>query len=162
MKKNMFVQVLTAESRLNQYLSQRASQDVRKNYAALFVAVQDDTNKILGYYTLSNASVLLDNFPESERRNLPKYRDVPAIRLGRLAVDVSVRGKSIGVKMLGNAFVRCMSNVSAWTVMIVDAKDPTARSFYQKYEFLSLAEDGLHLYAMRKDLEISVLPRADG
>jgi predicted GNAT family N-acyltransferase len=141
---------------LNQYLSRRASQDMRKNYAALFVAVQDNTDKILGYYTLSNASVLLDDFSESERRILPKYRDVPAIRLGRLAVDISARGKGVGVKMLGNAFVRCTSNISAWAVMVVDAKDSRARSFYQKYGFLSLADDELRLYAMRKDLEISL------
>jgi predicted GNAT family N-acyltransferase len=141
---------------LNQYLLLRAGQDVRKNYSSLFVAAQDGTDKILGYYTLSNASVPLINFPEPERRNLPKYRDVPAIRLGRLAVDISAQGKGVGVKMLGNAFIRCMSNVSAWAVMVVDAKDAKARSFYLKYGFLSLADDELRLYAMRKDLEISL------
>jgi len=39
---------------LNQYLFRQAGQDVRKHYATLFVAVENATNKIIGYYTLSN------------------------------------------------------------------------------------------------------------
>ena len=141
---------------LNQYLLQYASQDVRKNFAALFVAVHDATEKILGYYTLSNASVLLENIPEALRRTLPKYREVPAIRLGRLAVDVSVQGQGIGVKLLGNAIERSVSNVAAWALMVVDAKDEKARDFYTRFGFTSLLDDKLHLYAMRHDLEMEL------
>ena len=37
---------------LNQYLFRQAGQDVRKYYAALFVAIESATNKVIGYYTL--------------------------------------------------------------------------------------------------------------
>jgi hypothetical protein len=39
---------------LNLYLARYAGQDTRRHYATLFVAVTDDTKKIVGYYALSN------------------------------------------------------------------------------------------------------------
>jgi hypothetical protein len=70
---------------LNRYLHERAGQDIRKYYTAVFVAIETSTKKILGYYTLSNASVNLGDMPEHLKRALPKYAEIPAIRLGRLA-----------------------------------------------------------------------------
>jgi ribosomal protein S18 acetylase RimI-like enzyme len=139
---------------LNLYFSRNAGQDVRKRYAAFFVAVEENSDRVIGYYTLSNASVFLLNIPEKFRKRLPKYPDVPAIRLGRLAVDISAQGQGVGAKLLANAVIRSVLNIAAgWMMMIVDAKDENARSFYRKFEFNSLNDDQNHLYAMRQDLE---------
>ncbi len=138
---------------LDRYLKQYASQDIRKNFASLFVALQDDGHRVMGYYTLSNASVKRQIIPEPRRGGLAKYDDVPAIRLGRLAVDRSVQGQGLGVRLLANAVIRSTSNVSAWAVMVVDAKDETACAFYQKFGFEVLTDDLLHLFASRQDLE---------
>jgi len=63
---------------LNQYLAQRAGQDMLNKYATVFVAPEAETNRVLGYYTLSSVSVCLDEPTQ--------YGDVPASLLGRLAV----------------------------------------------------------------------------
>ena len=139
---------------LDRYLKQYASQDVRRNLAALFVAVKDDTAKVLGYYTLSSASVNMLIVPEPSQKKLSKYREVPAIRLGRLAVDRNVQGQGLGARLLANAVIRSTSNVSAWALMVVDAKDGTACSFYRRFGFESLKDNAKHLYAPRKDLEL--------
>jgi ribosomal protein S18 acetylase RimI-like enzyme len=138
---------------LDRYLKQYASQDVRRNLASLFVAVKDGTDKVLGYYTLSNASVETRIIPKSSQDALAKYSDVPAIRLGRLAVDRSEQGRGLGTKLLANAVIRSTLNVSAWALMVVDAKDDMACEFYRKFGFDSLKDDVRHLFAPRKNLE---------
>jgi ribosomal protein S18 acetylase RimI-like enzyme len=138
---------------LDRYLKQYAGQDVRRNLAALFVAVKNDTNLIIGYYTLSNASIDTRIIPEQLRKKLSTYDDVPAIRIGRLAVDLSVQGQGLGTMLLANAVIRSTSNISAWAFMVVDAKDDAACAFYRKFGFESLNNDVRHLFAHRKKLE---------
>jgi len=141
---------------LNNYLLRYAGQDVRANYASLFVAIaQGGDNRIWGYYTLSNTGIELRIVPETFRKSLPKYKDVPAIRLGRLAVDAGMQGQRLGIRLLANAVIRSVSNASAWAVMVVDAKDDVACVFYRKFGFESLEDDERHLFAPRADLELN-------
>ena len=147
---------------LDKYLKQFANQDVRKNFAALFVAVQNDAPEILGYYTLSNASVDTLIVPESSQKRLSKYQEIPAIRLGRLAVDRSVQGQGLGTKLLANAVIRSISNVSAWALMVVDAKNDPAYAFYNKFGFEPLLDDERHLYVLRQALEANFFRSKEG
>jgi ribosomal protein S18 acetylase RimI-like enzyme len=142
---------------LNQYLFRQAGQDVRKYYAVLFVAVEIATNKIVGYYTLANASINLGDVPTALRKKLPKYAEIPAIRLGRLAVDITAQGQGIGSQLLADASIRGVLNVSAWAFMTVDAKDNMACAFYKNFGFNSLLDDERHLYISRQDLEADFL-----
>lgn len=142
---------------LNRYLYERAGQDVQKYYSTLFVAVEGITNNVLGYYTLSNTSVNLTDIPDALKKSLPKYAEVPAIRLGRLAVDKALHTKGLGSALLANAILRSMSNVSAWAIMVVDAKDEKACQFYKKCGFAELLDDKKRLYIMRKELDMFVL-----
>jgi ribosomal protein S18 acetylase RimI-like enzyme len=138
---------------LDRYLKQYASQDARRNLATIFVAVKDNETQVFGYYTLSNTSVNVLIIPESSKKKLSKYNEIPAIRLGRLAVDKSVQGQGLGAKLLANAVIRSVSNVSAWALMVVDAKDNAASLFYKKFGFQPLLDDERHLYASRQTLE---------
>ncbi len=48
-------------SELDDYLQHRASQDVRRRAAAVFVLVpEDQPQRIAGFYSLSSASIILD------------------------------------------------------------------------------------------------------
>lgn len=72
---------------LNRYLKQQANQDKRKYVATPFVAVEKKHQEIIGYYTLSATSLKLQDLPSSLVRKLPKYPVLPAILLGRLAIN---------------------------------------------------------------------------
>jgi len=149
-------------SELNQYLFRQAGQDVRRRYAALFVAVENATNRIIGYYTLSNTSVDLNDIPPASRKKLPQYKEVPAIRLGRLAVDITAQGQGIGAQLLADAAIRSVLNVSAWVFMTVDAKDNKACAFYKKFGFAPLLDDERHLCISRQNLEASFIRSKEG
>jgi ribosomal protein S18 acetylase RimI-like enzyme len=139
------------EAMLNRYLREQAGQDMRRHYAALFVAV-DKSGGVNGFYTLSSTSIALDMLPEKIRKRLPKYPHVPGIRLGRLAVDVSMQRQRIGTELIANAALRSLNNVAAWAVMVVDAKNERAVAFYGKIGFAKLADDERHLFIMRSKL----------
>lgn len=143
----------------NRYLTEQSGQDVRRNYATLFVAVDVDTAKVLGFYTLSSASIGLSNLSAEVAKKLPKYPDVPAIRLGRLAVDLSARGTGLGGKLIADAVIRSVNNVAGWAVMVVDAKD-AAVSFYKRFGFAALGDDEKHLFIMRDSLAALLTPRS--
>jgi GNAT superfamily N-acetyltransferase len=125
---------------LDRYLKEQAGQDVRNRVAAVFVLAEHD--QVIGYYTLSATSVNATVLPDSLRKRLPQYAHMPAILLGRLAVDEQHRGKGLGgfllVDALGRAF-RLHQELGAIAV-IVDAKDDNARAFYSHYEFSPLLD----------------------
>ncbi|MCM5415810.1 GNAT family N-acetyltransferase, partial [Escherichia coli] len=76
---------LCGSDALDRYIKEHVTQDIRRRIAACFVAVDND-HHIIGYYTLSAASILLTDLPEHLRKKLPRYPTIPAIRMGRLAV----------------------------------------------------------------------------
>ena len=91
---------------LDRYFRTQVSQDVRRRVAACTVAVEQATQAIAGFYTLSAADVpVADVAPELTRR-LPRYPTLPAARLGRLAVDARFRGRQLGTALLADAVRR--------------------------------------------------------
>ncbi len=72
---------------LDRYLAIQAGQDARRRVAAPFVLVRPPSSAVIGYYTLSNASVLAADLPAASTKRLPRYPVLPATLLGRLAVD---------------------------------------------------------------------------
>lgn len=124
---------------LNHYLVRVASQDVKRKAAAVFVlAPITHPSRIAGYYTLCSTSIELAQLPPQLIKRLPRYPEVPAILIGRLARDVSFPG--VGALLLADALDRCVrvAGEIAATVIVVDTKNENARQFYQRYGFVAL------------------------
>lgn len=130
---------------LNRYLAEQASQDMRRRVASCFVA-RNDAGRIAGYYTLAAASVPLTELPAAVAKKLPRYRAVPTVRMGRLAVDLSFRGQGLGGALLADALARSMRSEIAAYALLVDAKDEQASAFYQHHGFIPLPEAALTLF----------------
>ena len=114
---------------LNTYLRRYAHQNHESRGAKCFVAVPRDAPvHILGFYTLSPASIEFSRAPSVVTRGLARY-DVPVYRLGRLAVDRGVQGRGLGGALLWRAMERCMAVVRevGGVALLIDAKsDQTA------------------------------------
>jgi predicted N-acetyltransferase YhbS len=87
------------------YLREQVTQDMHRRLATCFVAVTDD-QRIAAYYTLASASVPLTELPPEAIKKLPRYRAVPTVRMGRLAVDQAFKGQGLGGALLGDALTR--------------------------------------------------------
>ncbi|MGF6641691.1 GNAT family N-acetyltransferase [Paraburkholderia sp. BL27I4N3] len=129
---------------LDRYVRELVTQDVRRRVAACFVMLDGDV--VAGYYTLSAASVALAELPHDVARKLPRYPSIPAVRMGRLAVDLKYRGRGLGAALLVNALQRAARSEIPAVALTVDAKDETAAEFYRHFGFVQLANDPLALF----------------
>lgn len=132
-------------AQLNRYLKQQVTQDIRRRVAACFVALADG-QRIAGYYTLASASIRLTDLPASTGRKLPRYPTVPAVRMGRLAVDRAFKGQGLGGALLADALERAARSEIAAFAMLVEAKDKSAIAFYQHHGFISLPDTAHTLF----------------
>jgi ribosomal protein S18 acetylase RimI-like enzyme len=130
---------------LNRYLREYAMQDIRRRVAACFVAISDD-GRIAGYYTLSSASLLLADLPATTAKKLPRYPTLPAVRLGRLAVDRAFGGQGLGGSLLADALERAARSEIAAFALIAEAKDDKAASFYAHHGFTALPDTPYTLF----------------
>ena len=133
---------------LNRYLKTQAGQHRVKGIATTFVLVDSERPSwILGYYSLSAASLAFERLTETNRRGLPAY-PVPAVRIGRLATSVSARGQGLGALLLQNALKRILQarNTLGVHAVIVEAKDLAAEGFYRKYGFRLCDPQSRQLY----------------
>ena len=133
---------------LDDYLRQRAGQHQRDGIATTHVLIDDaQPNRILGYCALSAAQLRLQELQDKDRKRLPAY-PVPAIRVGRLAVSQSEKGKGYGQLLLGHAVNLALSLRSTLgvRVLIVDAKDAQVAAFYEGFGFRRTADSTLMLY----------------
>lgn len=125
-----------------------------KHVAVCFVLTPDGRT-VAGYYTLSQYSVDLVHLPAGIARKLPKYPEVPATLLGRLAVSENYRGQKLGEYLLMDALYRCwqQSRVVASVAVVVDAKNDAAQRFYEHFEFVSLPGTTHRLFLPMKTIE---------
>jgi GNAT superfamily N-acetyltransferase len=132
---------------LNTYLQRYARQNHESGGAKCFVAAPGATPaRILGFYTLSPASITYARTPAIVSKGLAHY-DVPVFRLGRLAVDRSAQGHGLGGILLLRAADRCMrvAQEVGGVALLIDAKDEKAARWYAGYGAVSLLDAPLSL-----------------
>lgn len=133
---------------LTAFLRQRARKEMDARASACFVLVpESDPGRIAGYYTLSQTSVTLAKLPAEIAKRLPRYPDVGATLIGRLARDLAWKGQDIGRLLLLDALRRSvrMSDEVGAVVVVTDPKDAKARAFYERFGFRVLDERRLFI-----------------
>ncbi len=141
---------------LNRYLQQQATQDVRRNIATVCVATSNGGEGIAGYYSLANTGVGLAVLPDRVRKKMPRYPILPAVLLGRLAVDLRHRGCGLGTTLLSDAFLLSLESPLAWALFLTDALDASAVAFYERFGFRPLKDNPNHLYITRQEIMQSI------
>ena len=132
---------------LNEFLRRYARQTHKQGGAKTFLAVKDDDpTRVLGFYSLSPASVEFSRAPDVVKRGLAQH-DVPVFRLGRLAVDKSLQRKGLGGQLLLSAGRRCLraSQEVGGVALLIDAKNEGVAQWYASYGALPLLDMPLSL-----------------
>ena len=135
------------EPALNDYLQKYARQNHDSGGAKTFVAVEASAPTIiLGYYTLSPASIDYARTPAVVRRGLGRY-EVPVYRMGRLAVAASVQGRGLGSGLLLAAGRRCLAVAAevGGVALLIDAKSDRAARWYEGFGAVRLDDAALTL-----------------
>lgn len=126
---------------LANFIRRQARKEMDARASACFVLVpESDPSRIAGYYTLTHTSIVLGKLPAELTKKLPRYPDLGATLIGRLARDLEWHGTGIGGMLLIDALRRCVrqSERAGAIVVVTDPKDEKARAFYTSYGFQPL------------------------
>lgn len=124
------------EESLNRYLQQVARQHIAKGISKTFVLVEEGAPKpILGFFTISLCQVFGEQIPAKWSKTLPEQ--IPAMRLGRLAVALDRQGCGLGKALVAEALFRSarVADIAGGIGLFVDAKNETAAAFYARFGF---------------------------
>jgi GNAT superfamily N-acetyltransferase len=130
---------------LDRYLRELALQDVKRHIAGCFIA-RDDTNEIVGFYTLAATSVPFDSLASALTKKLPHYPVIPAMLMGRLAVAAKYQGKGLGRALVADAVMRTVRLGVGAFAFIADAKDAGAVAFYEANGFTLIPDETRRMF----------------
>jgi GNAT superfamily N-acetyltransferase len=128
----------SGEPVLDDWLRDRAWNNLQLAASRTYVVCPVGSLKIAGYFALSMGQILAQDATGAMRRNMPKH--IPAVVLGRLAIDRTLQGKGLGRALLADVLRRALlasSEVSA-RLLIVHAISPAAEAFYLHHGFSRL------------------------
>jgi GNAT superfamily N-acetyltransferase len=118
----------SGEPSLDEWLKRRALRNHASGASRVFVLSSEKT--VVGYYCLSASAIAHAVSPKSMRRNMPD--PLPALLLGRLAIDRRHHNKGLGAALLRDAMLRSL-NIGKDTgvfAVLVHALSESARQFY--------------------------------
>lgn len=133
----------------NRYLREFAWQNMQLGYGVTYVALDESSGDIAGFYSLAAGHVEFENLPEDFRdtEGLPRY-PAPTILLGQLGVDRSAQGEGLGKALLAHAIEKGVqvSEVVGAVAIEVHAGSEEAQSFYERYGFVQMQDSPDHLF----------------
>lgn len=146
----------SGEESLDRYLADRALTNHLVDLGRCYVCVDADTDQIIGYYTLSAVAVEHADLPGRVRRNAPN--PVPAVLMGRLAIDTKAQGSGLGRFLVRDAILSTLAAADriGVRILLVHALHEQAAAFYAKLGFKHSPTDPLHLYLLLADARKSL------
>jgi len=137
---------------LNRFLKKHAYINQLSGNSTTYVTC-DDSGTVIGYYTITLATVTHKDAPPKVTSGQPRY-PIPVILLARLAVDSSWQGSGLGKGLLKDACMRALmvADIAACRAFLVHAKDEQARAWYLQFGMEASPSDPLHLLLTINDL----------
>jgi GNAT superfamily N-acetyltransferase len=128
----------SGESVLDDWLRRRALANMAIAASRTYVLCRAGSYRVIGFYSLSMGQILNQEATGAMRRNMP--RQIPAIVLGRLAIDRNWQRHGLGAALLHDATersARAAGEVAA-RLLLVHAISPAAEAFYAHFGFIRL------------------------
>ncbi len=140
---------------LNNYLKLMTNQQSTKDNSRTYVLEElENSNKIIGFYTLTMVSVDLGLLPQNLQKKHQNNHSAGLI--ARLAVDKRYAKKGFGAWLLVDALKKLLmaSDTVALPIIIVDAKEG-ASAFYEQFGFTSFIDVENKLFISVADIRSS-------
>lgn len=140
---------------LDSWLKQRALKN-EQGASRTYVVTEEQSDVVIAYYALAVGAILHEDAVENVRKGMPK--PVPAILLGRLAVDRRWQGRGLGAGLLKDAVIRSLRLAEQVGVraLFLHALDDEAADFYKKWGFDPSPVDPLMLMITLEDARLSI------
>ncbi len=143
---------------LDEWLRRYAGQNRRRDTAATWV-ITDTEDTVVAYVSLAMTGIDRAAAPRPVRQHSPD--PVPALLIGRLAVDRSVAGLGVGTALVAHVLATAVElNLSAaCRAVVVTALDQHARTWWERLGFESFDPtdpDNPDLYLLTADIEATL------
>lgn len=134
---------------LNRWFTSKARHNQAEGASRTWVVT--DGRQVVGYHASSTAVVMRSAAPT--RGGAKPARPLPAILLGRLAIDVKYRSLRLGAALLKHFIVKSLevAQIVGVRVLLVHAKNDEVAGFYRRYGFEPSPIDDLTLLMLVKD-----------
>lgn len=138
---------------LNEWLQTKALHNQHAGSSRTWVVL--DGRLVVAFYTSSTAVLMRRHATKRAARNQPD--PLPAVLLGRLAVDTKYQGRGLAAALLKHFVLKSLevAELTGVRLLLVHAKNDTARRFYVRHGFEPSPVDDLTLMLLVKDLRPS-------
>ena len=136
---------------LNKWLRRRAQTNQREGTSRTWVVT--DATRVVAFYASSTAVLTRIEATRRASRNQPE--PLPAMLLGRLAVDVDHQGQGLAASLLKHFLLKALevAQITGVRLVLVHAKNEQVASFYRHYGFDPSPIDDLTLMLPIKDIQ---------
>ena len=146
---------------LNEFIMNRADDYHKAMLAVTYVFEHKASGKIIGYFSLANDKISIDDFGNNTefnrfRRkrftNEKRIRSYPSVKICRLGIDNDFRGFGVGTKLIN--FIKLFyskDNKAGCRFLTVDAYH-NAVTFYERNMFQILRDDDRKTHLLYYDL----------
>lgn len=137
---------------LNDWLRQRAFRNQDEGSSRTWAAI-DPNSRVVAYYASSTAALTRTAATKRAARNQPD--PLPAMLLGRLAVDQRHQGQGLAAALLKHFLYKALevAAITGLRIVLVHAKNPEAAAFYGHFGFEASPIDDLTLMLLIKDIQ---------
>lgn len=144
----------SGEPSLDDWLKRRALTNQKNGASRTYAATSG--NRVIGYYALAAGAVLSVQAPGKVKRNMPD--PIPAMILGRLAVDQAWQGQGLGADLLRDAILRTLqaADIAGIRILLVHALHEKAAAFYSNAGFLPSPMHPMTLMLLLDDARLAL------
>jgi GNAT superfamily N-acetyltransferase len=148
----------SGEAVLDEWLRRYAGQNRRRDTAATWV-ITDVDDTIVAYATIAMTAIDRSTAPLSVARHAPD--PVPALLIGRLAVDQRHSGLGVGTALVGHVLATAveLNAKAACRAVVVSALHPAARGWWERLGFHAFEpadKQSLDLYLLTADIHATL------
>ena len=145
----------SGQQSLDEWLRQYALTNQRADAAQTYVVTH--AGRLAGYYALAAGSVRPAEAPPRVAKGLARH-PIPVVILARLAIDRRFQGRGLGALLLHDALIRAEAGaqIIGARALLVNAKDETARAFYERFDFEPSPIDPFQLFLPMKDIRAAL------
>jgi GNAT superfamily N-acetyltransferase len=125
------------------------AQHTAVTYVLVSAQASEHPTRIIGYFTVNSFTLTRKQARRRDRdKHLGSYDPVPAVLIGRLALDSAFQGQGLGNALVVSALNTVLSIRESLgvAVVVVHALDDDAAEFYEHQGFTRFRDEPNHLY----------------
>jgi predicted N-acetyltransferase YhbS len=144
----------SSEQSLDQWLVNRAVANQVAGFSRSYVTT--DGKRVVGYHAVSSFAILRTHATRRAGRQGPQQ--IPAVLLGRLAVDEEHKGNGLGAGLLRHAMELTVAagETIGVRLLVVNALHDDAARFYERFGFAPSPTNRLDLMITVQDIVASM------